>query len=109
MIHAIDAARAENLFGKLDDDCRRRLAAVIDNPCEETWDDANSLVVTMHKGGAIGVTLWQAVCWVDPTFPNRGPSTDLLGNRIRGWTCIPDRDLLLRALRWAVSEETHDS
>lgn len=106
MIHAIDVARAENLFGKLDDDARRRLTAVIDNPCEETWSDAHSLIVTMGKGGVLGATLWQAVLWVDPTFPDSGPLTDAAGDRLCGWDRIPDRDLLLRALRWAVSEET---
>lgn len=106
MIHALDVARAENLFGPLDDEGRQRLIAVIDNPCEETWEAAHSLVITMRKGGMIGATLWQAVIWVDSTFPDTGPIADAAGNRLSGWDRIPDRDLLLRALRWAVSEET---
>lgn len=109
MIYALDVARAENLFGKLDDCCRARLEAVIADPTEQTWDEAHSLIVSLQRPSLIGTTLWQAVIAVDPSFPHRGPNVDGQGHRIGSWARVPDRDVLLRALRWAVSEEPDGS
>ncbi len=90
---------ARNLFGGLSPDIRRRLEAAIENPTEETWDDAHTIILNPHEG--MGLTLWQAVIAIDPSFPQSGPSTDYRGRRVSGWPQIPSRDLLLAALRYA--------
>lgn len=84
-----------NMFGKLDAECRARLEAVLENPTEETWDDAYSLII--GKDGF--TTLWQAWVKVDPDAPRTGPSEDFAGKRLSGWSRIPDQLTLYRALR----------
>ena len=84
-----------NMFGSLDAECRGRLEAVLDNPTEETWDEAYSLIV--GKDGF--TTLWQAWVKVDPAAPRSGPRDDMKGKRISGWPSIPDQLTLYRALR----------
>lgn len=83
------------MFGSLNTECRGRLEAVLDNPTEETWDEAYSLIV--GKDGF--TTLWQAWVKVDPAAPRSGPADDMAGKRIRGWPSIPDQLTLYRALR----------
>jgi hypothetical protein len=83
------------MFGSLDSVCRGRLEAVLDNPTEETWDEAYSLIV--GKDGF--TTLWQAWVQVDPDAPRFGPSEDFAGKRIHGWASVPDQLTLYRALR----------
>jgi hypothetical protein len=47
--------RATNLFGHpLTEDCRARIFAAIEDPTEETWQDARSVLLNKD------VTLWQA-------------------------------------------------
>ena len=84
-----------NMFGSLNAECRGRLEAVLDNPTEETWDEASSLIV--GKDGF--TTLWQDWVKVDPAAPRSGPADDMAGKRIRGWPSIPDQLTLYRALR----------
>ena len=57
-------------------------------------------MVTLPPKG--GVTLWQAVCCVDPTFPTKGPGSDKRGRR-RQWAQVPDQLTIVRAIRAAVS------
>jgi len=83
------------MFGSLDAECRGRLEAVLDNPTEETWDEAYSLIV--GKDGF--TTLWQAWVKVDQAAPRSGPAEDMASKRIRGWPSIPDQLTLYRALR----------
>jgi hypothetical protein len=70
---------------------------VIENPTSETWERAYSLVV--HPKG---ITLWNAVCCVDPTFPIVGPGDDERGRR-RPWPRVPDQLTIVRAIRAATS------
>ena len=86
----------ENMFGALQPDIRKRLQAVIDNPTERTWDNAHSIIV--RWGNSRVNTLWQAVIAVDPSFPRTGPRTDQRGRKIEGWSRIPDRNTILKAL-----------
>lgn len=88
---------ASNMFGRLPPESRARLQALYDNPTEETWDNAYTLILERHTH----TSLWQAVIAVDPTFPQVGPSSDNRGNRITTWRRIPDRDLIRRALTYA--------
>jgi hypothetical protein len=86
-----------NMFGPLNDECRKRLEAVLRNPTARTWDNAYSLIV-----GADGfMTLWQAWIAVDPLAPLTGKLTDQHGRVIEGWSRIPDQLTLYRALRYA--------
>lgn len=80
------------LEGRLTPDIRRRLQAVVNNPTQETWSNAHSIIINPH--GRVS-TLWQAVMAVDPTFPNAGPRRGEL------WERIPSQDLLVRAIRYA--------
>jgi hypothetical protein len=89
----------QNMFGPCLQNAKiiKRLNAVLDNPCEATWDDAHSIIV-----GADGfTTLWQCVIAVDPFFPRTGPRTDDKGNVIRRWERVPDHFTLRRALKFA--------
>jgi hypothetical protein len=89
---------ATNLFGPLGPDCQRRIHALLANPCEETWDDAHSIILN----GDTWRTLWQAVLLVDPSFPTSGPVNDAAGRRLEGWTAIPNRFTIRRAIQLAV-------
>ena len=87
--------KCRNMSGSLNTECRSRLQRVLDNPTEETWDDAHCLIV-----GADGsTTLWQAWIKVDDRAPRSGSSCDIDGNQIRGWPRIPDQLTIYRALK----------
>lgn len=88
---------ATNQRGRIDADIQRRLAALVNNPTIETWTDAHGLIVN----GRDGITIWQAVCHIDPTYRNIGRVTDVNGRIVEEWERIPDRALLERALFWA--------
>lgn len=49
-----------------------------------------------------GLSLWQAVCVVDPTFPAVGPGDDARGQR-RPRPRVLDQLTLVRAIRGAVN------
>src|SRR6266487_2904411 len=90
--------RATDLFGPLDPGCRIRIRALLANPCEETWDDAHSIILN----GRTWRTLWQVVLLVDPAFPTSGAVTDAAGRRIEGWTAVPSEFPIRRAIQLAV-------
>lgn len=82
---------ARNYLGPLAAPIRKRVEAVIRRPSQHTWDNAYSLILTVH---GTKQTLWCAVLEVDPTFPASKPCDE-------PWPRIPSRDTILRALRWA--------
>jgi hypothetical protein len=90
---------ARNMFGKLAPVYRTRLRAVLYHSTEDTWNDAYSIILNPHVG--MGLTLWQAVLAVDPSFPKVGPSTDSRGRVVKRWSRIPSQALLLAALQYA--------
>lgn len=90
-----------NLFGPLAPEIRRRLRIAVEAPTEKSWDDAYSIVLRDGKGFGLGLTLWQAVIAVDPTFPRQGPATDIEGNVVAGWPRVPDQFTIVRALKYA--------
>jgi hypothetical protein len=105
----IDLNAASNMLGPLPGEVRARLMAAIANPCEETWDDAHTIILSWPERG-MGVTLWQAVIAVDPSFPRTGPVTrwaddnsELGGHSepVSGWERIPDAELILAAINYA--------
>jgi hypothetical protein len=94
----IDLDMAANMLGKpLTEDTRARLAAVLADPSQETWEDAHGIVIAPHPG--FGLTLWQAVLAVDPSFPRTGPSYTT--GRWVGWDRIPTTALLEQAINYA--------
>ena len=89
--------RVRTIHGPLKAPERTRLRAVLYQPTEKTWDDAYTIVV----GADRWTTLWQAVIAVDPTFPQRGPTTTTRGKTLKRWAKIPSQETLLKALRYA--------
>jgi len=81
---------ATNMFGKLNRDLRERVLNAVENPTEENWDRAYSVII---DASGISMTLWKAVCEVDPTFPNMKSG--------ESWDRIPDSDLLVEAIVYA--------
>jgi len=76
-------------------DCRSRLFRAAENPTEPNWGSASGIIV----GG--GLTLWQAIMDIDPTFPSVGPKHDANGTRTSSWSRVPTRALILAAIRYA--------
>jgi len=96
----IDLDLAAGMLGKpLTEDARGRVLAVVADPSQETWADAYSIVLAPHPG--FGLTLWQAVLAVDPTFPQRGPLYGSDGTQLEGWERIPTTGLLEQAINYA--------
>jgi len=94
----IDLDMASNLFGKLGTDVRERLTAAIENPCNETWDDAHSIILNRESW----TTLWQAVIAVDPSFPKTGPCHNTREGLPRdAWPCVPDAETIVQAVNYA--------
>ena len=83
---------ANNMFGKLRPSFKKRLYALIENPCPETWDDTHCIVL---KGQ---VTLWQAVLAVQPSYQKGAEITD----PIKKWFDIPSKEIIIRAITTAV-------
>lgn len=80
-----------NLFGKLKPEVKTRLQAVIDNPCEDTWEEAYSTILTMKPMK----TLWQAVAEIDPEMAKGKPLGSL-------WYKIPEREVIIKAINLAI-------
>ena len=83
-----------NLFGKLKPDIKKRLQAVIDNPCQETWDDAYSIILNFE--GRV-ITLWQAVIKIDSNMPKSKPMDSK-------WNYIPSKEIIKKAIHTAIFE-----
>lgn len=93
-------SRASNMFGRLDDEIRARLRAVLERPTDETWDDAYSIIIDERGGpgrGLGGTTLWNAWIAVDPEAPRSKPGDT--------WPRVPSKQDLIRAFQWALGEE----
>ena len=95
----LELGLASNMLGQITGEVRLRLKAVVENPTEENWDDTHGII--LNKRSMRCGTLWQAVLAVDPTFPQVGPTTDEKGRRLSGWRRVPDRALLIRAIKFA--------
>jgi len=76
-----------NLFGKLKPEIKKRLQAVINSPCEETWENAYSIILTFKPM----TTLWQAVCKFDSNMQKSRPSDSK-------WSYIPDSKTIVNAI-----------
>jgi hypothetical protein len=95
-----DLNAASNIFGQLSGEVRARLVAAVNDPGEATWNDAHRIILNPSVG--LGLTLWQAVIAVDPSFHDvRGPVTDAKGNIVRGWSRTPTAEMLIQAINYA--------
>jgi hypothetical protein len=88
---------AKNMFGSLEPQIRDRLRRLYANPCVETWDDAHCIIV----GSDRWMTLWQAVCKIDPSYSTIGRVEDRQGKVLKEWGKIPSRRLIREALIYA--------
>lgn len=88
---------AKNALGNgLSPDLAHRLRRVVACPSVENWEDAHTIILSRDF-----LTLWQAVCIIDPAFPTTGRVTDTDGRVLREWSAVPTREVLIRALRYA--------
>lgn len=83
------------MLGNASNEIKSRLSAVIDNPCQETWEDAYSIILS--KKGKM-VTLWQAVISIDRDMQQRKPLDS-------EWIYIPDSETIKKAIKSTVMEE----
>ena len=102
-----DLNLASNMFGPLGGEVRARLVAAIENPCEETWDDAYSIILSREPW----TTLWQAVIVVDPGFRTaQAPVTRWVDDAgplgghsepVSGWSRTPGAETIRQAIAYA--------
>jgi hypothetical protein len=81
-----------NMFGSLKPEIKARLQAVIDNPCQETWEDAHCIILC-NKGRM--TTLWQAVIKIDWDMPQRKGHDDK-------WGYIPSSEMITKAINQTI-------
>jgi hypothetical protein len=79
------------LGGKLKPEIKARLQAVIDNPCQDTWEEAYTIII---NGEGRMTTLWQAVIAIDWDMPQRKPLD-------APWSYIPSREIIIKAINEA--------
>ncbi len=79
------------LGGKLKPEIKARLQAVIDKPCQETWEEAYTIII---NGEGKMTTLWQAVIAIDWDMPQRKPLD-------APWSYIPSREIIVEAIKRA--------
>jgi hypothetical protein len=95
---------AHNMFGPLGPEIRERLLAFLNAPSFPRWDDIHSIILNAKVG--LGITVWQAVIAVDPTFPRTGkPEGMETPAPHERWDRYPDALTVARAIRWAVAQE----
>jgi hypothetical protein len=81
-----------NMFGKFKPDVKKRLQAVIDNPCQKTWEDAYSII--LNAEGKM-TTLWQAVIKFDWNMQQSKGCDE-------PWAHIPTQETIIKAINDAV-------
>jgi len=84
------------MAGFLSDDGRARLYALIEQPNQQTWSDAYSLILTDPAVRSTTMTLWQLVL-ASSHYDCRKRRDSM------GWTSIPMRSEVLAAVRRAVT------
>jgi hypothetical protein len=90
MRNTISIEFARNFFGLLKPETKAKLQNVINNPCQETWNEAYCIIINTKEIS----TLWQAVLKVDPNMQTR-KSTD------EKWSYIPTSETIVKAIKLA--------
>jgi len=80
---------ATNMFGTIKPEIKERLQKVINNPCQETWEDAHCIII---NGSGCMKTLWNAVHTVRPDFCRRKPLD-------APWPEIPTSEEIVQAIK----------
>lgn len=104
---------AQNDFGPLKEEVRKRLFRYFDDPSAKNWSDIHGIIINARGGPRSGPrTVWQAVIAVDPSFRDIGlplPSgTDVVPHEQR-WKKWPDALLAARAIKAALDPATQPS
>jgi hypothetical protein len=86
------------MFGNIKPDVQKRLRNVIDNPTQETWDDAHCIIINFKRFK----TLWQAVLEIDSSFQRR--ATYDMEKHISKWDSIPTTETIVKAIQNCVFE-----
>lgn len=94
----LELSLSRNMFGELTDDYKQRIRSYLERPSYEEWDDISGIILS-DKGTML--TVWQAVCAVDPSFPCVGRRTTLEGKILKDWDRIPSVETLRQALIYA--------
>ena len=70
---------------------RQRIENVLRTPCQASWSAAYTV-------GLGDMTLYKAVCHVDPSFPTVGPPVG------SPWPKVPDKKTLVKAMQYAIAK-----
>lgn len=100
------APQLTNMFGPLDAKIRRRLQQLLNQP-RRYWNRDHGIILRTDHGG-FGLTVWQAISAIDPTFPKSGRVTSggyngIPEKLVSDWARYPDQVLIARALKYAAN------
>jgi hypothetical protein len=84
--------KCSNLFGALDPYIREQLIRALEDPCEETWNDASSIII----GSGTVHTMWQGWVAIDPSAPRRLAARP--GMATGPWPSIPTREQMIEIM-----------
>jgi hypothetical protein len=90
-----------NMFGDISEDIKERLSSYLERPSYAGWEDIHGIII---MGGF--KTVWQTILEVDPTFPRTGRHTNMQGKVLQDWDRIPDKKLLMNALKHAAEQNS---
>jgi hypothetical protein len=90
-----------NLFGNLSDDIKDRILSYLERPTYVGWNDIHGIIIVGKFQ-----TIWQTILMVDSTFPKTGRTINELGKVVKDWDRIPDKKLLIKALKYAAEQNT---
>lgn len=79
---------ATNMFGNLSPEIKNKLQAVIENPTQNTWEEAHSIILNAKKM----TTLWQAIFKIRPNFCQSKPCD-------APWPEIPTSKEIVQAIK----------
>lgn len=88
---------ATNLLGKIKPEIKERLKRVIENPNQENWEEAYSIII---DGRGTMKTLWNAVIAIDPMMPRRKPLDS-------PWEYIPSSEIIVEAIKQVIFSKTN--
>lgn len=89
-----DLDKGTNLFGNLSPEVRARLFDVVDKPSQDTWSDANGIILSSSRM----TTLWQALLAHTDYDVTTGPAS-AMGETPGPWPKLPTSEQLLIAIR----------
>jgi hypothetical protein len=92
---------SRNMFGELKPLLKEALYNYYDFPSNDSWNDIYGMVIAKGRVS----TVWQAVLAVDPTFPQSIPASAYQIEEPIIWTRIPDRELFVKALNFALKQQ----